>query len=246
VALRNYLAISRLFCFSRKCFLKIKRNFLYPFPFRPKAICGPATEVRKRSLNSSSIPCITAASSLIFFEAQCRKSVVAPRISPHLRPIPDPHPLQSPVARPARKPIRAHAPAVVGVHGGHGQGAAAAGFLACAPRGPRVPRPFKAVRAAPCLAPAAPPPCAEPSAAALRRAQCRRTTPSRRALQTPSHRPAGRGSRALAKPRPAPARYHRKTAPPSRRNAASRGGFDPATAEGPQSIPAIVVHLPPW
>jgi hypothetical protein len=41
VALRNYLAISGLFCFSRKCFLKIKRNFLSPFPFRPKAVCGP-------------------------------------------------------------------------------------------------------------------------------------------------------------------------------------------------------------
>jgi hypothetical protein len=93
VALLNYQAISRLFL-SRRCFLKMKRNFLFPFLFRPIAASGP-------SLRSLPPP-------LDFFA----RPLKLPQV---LRPQPsnladsarfnpsDPHPGLSPL-RPARSP----------------------------------------------------------------------------------------------------------------------------------------------
>jgi hypothetical protein len=88
VALRNYLAISRLFCFSRKCFLKIKRNFLSPSLFGPKPFAAQVSEVHRRPLDSSATP-------LLFYRPQPSLAHTATRSNPPL-PISARQPARSP------------------------------------------------------------------------------------------------------------------------------------------------------
>jgi hypothetical protein len=145
VALRNCLAISRLFCFPRKCFLKIKRNFFFLSFFGPQAVAAQIFEVCQR-------PLVFAASPLLL----SGRSPAWPKL-PYRSPI---HPPAEALRRPVRSPSgpkcchagrrqdsgRSPATARSGVRVRHD--------LACAPYLARAPRPSRLRSAAgSCLAP---------------------------------------------------------------------------------------------
>jgi hypothetical protein len=134
VALRNCLAISRLFCFPRKCFLKIKRNFLFLSFFGPQAVAAQIFEVCQRPLVFAACPLLLSG-----------RSPAWPKL-PYRSPI---HPPAEALRRPVRSPsgpkcchagrrqdsARSPATARSGVRVRHD--------LACAPYLARAPRPSR-------------------------------------------------------------------------------------------------------